>query len=322
MHFILRRCRSIGLLVVLLFATLTPLAGASPWPDLSTVGAPALFPEQTLGQQIEAVTAPVRARREVEHAWQKVREAGAYQFSADVIQHTIPLVKITNVGQRSRQSQFHIQGETSLPAQELHMVLWSHGGSLLDRESGTEIQVNQEQARVRQGNGPWEEVDNFTGIFAPEGDFLTYLVAARNIRRHDPGQDAAADSLFPVANLEITRYRYDVDGPFFARYLRDQIQQQMLAKGELPHGINLELPTHYTEMKGDGEIWINAHGYPVRQIVQLAFPPAEGQDYQVTAEIRVSFSGFPVEPPLQLAASPIEGLMSVLAQFRPARSFH
>ena len=50
------------------------------------------------------------------------------------------------------------------------LTLWSRGGSVLDVGSGVEIRVEGNTALGRKSNGTWEEIDGFTGIFAPGGD--------------------------------------------------------------------------------------------------------------------------------------------------------
>ncbi|MEZ4560619.1 MAG: hypothetical protein R2854_29995 [Caldilineaceae bacterium] len=40
--------------------------------------------------------------------------------------------------------------------------------------------------RARQGSGAWEEIDDFTGLFAPGGDFMAYTRAATDVVQHPP----------------------------------------------------------------------------------------------------------------------------------------
>ncbi|MGQ0603020.1 MAG: hypothetical protein ACT4QE_15155, partial [Anaerolineales bacterium] len=61
-------------------------------------------------------------------------------------------------------------------------------------------------------------------------------------------------------------------------------------RGGLPPGVTLDLPRAYTGMTGTGELWVNADGFPIRQILRLQFP-ATG-DERAEAEVTVDFSGF------------------------------
>ena len=96
------------------------------------------------------------------------------------------------------------------------------------------------------------------------------------------------------SKIPYTRYTYHVDGPGFAAYMRDQLQETLTEKGELPYGVNLDLPRPYVQMTGDGELWISSNGLPLRQLVQVAFP--EVNDQRVEAEIKVYFSDFGSQP--------------------------
>ena len=174
-----------------------------------------------------------------------------------------------------------MEGDTDLAAQTLQLALWSQGGSVMDASSAAQIKVEGDKAFTRQGEGDWQETENFTGGFAPGGDFLTFLEAATNIQLADA---AAGDG------SGLTRYTFDIDGPSYARYLRDSMQQEMAAKGVLPRGANLDLPAQYVNMTGDGELWLAASGLPVRQLIHLDLPASADADYRTKAEIAVNFT--------------------------------
>jgi hypothetical protein len=220
------------------------------------------------GAQVRTLASSITVRGEVEAAWERAREAGAYTFDSDVVQQEIPLPTVQNIGKESKESQLRIEGEANLPDQQLNLHLWSQGGSVLDSESGLEVRVTRDGAMARQGDGAWEAIPSFTGLFAPEGDFLAYLAAASDIA--NAGQETRNDITF-------TRYTYTVDGPAFAAYLRDQMEQQLAAKGELPPGVQLGLADQYVNMRGNGELWVDGNGLPLRQLVNLSFPPRAGR---------------------------------------------
>ncbi len=79
--------------------------------------------------------------------------------------------------------------------------------------------------------------------------------------------------------------------------MRDQLEQYLTEKGELPPGASLDLPKTYAKMTGEGELWVSADGLPLRQILRLQFPPGQ-DDQESRAEATVDFSG----------VGPIEGL--------------
>ena len=51
----------------------------------------------------------------IRDAWERARRAGAYHFSADIVQTAIPLPTVTNVGRQSRQDSLHVEGRQTLP---------------------------------------------------------------------------------------------------------------------------------------------------------------------------------------------------------------
>ncbi len=243
-----------------------------------------------------AFAAPDQARSTVMTAWRQVQDAGAYQFSSDISQEIIPLATAGNVGRSSKTQRLYMEGETDLAAQTLQLALWSQGGSVMDASSAAQIKVEGDKAFTRQGEGDWQETDNFTGGFAPGGDFLTFLEAATNVQLADA---AAGDG------SGLTRYTFDIDGPSYARYLRDSMQQEMAAKGVLPRGANLDLPAQYVNMTGSGELTLAASGLPVRQVIHLDLPASAAADYRTKAEIAVNFSYGDAGALLAASSSPL-----------------
>lgn len=215
-------------------------------------------------------------------AWNKARTAGSYHFQSDVIQMTVPTAKVTNVGRTSQTQTFHVEGQTDILQRKLEMQLWSDGGSVLQTDGGLGVKVEHGKTFVRQGaKGEWQENADFTEAMAPQGDFMAYLQAVRNIQAHAPEKRAG---------IPLTRYSFTIDGPSFATFVRDQTEAAMRAKGELPNGITLEVPQYYYDMTGDGELWVGESGLPLRQILNLTFP--EQKDATLHAQITVDFLQF------------------------------
>ena len=222
----------------------------------------------------------------VKAAWTRARQAGAYHFSADIQQLIVPEATVTNVGRTSKQDSMHLDGQVDLPDQQLHLTLWSQGGSVLNASSGVEVQVNGDRALARQGTQDWQEINNFTGAFAPQGDFMAFLVAAKNVKRESADSDLAP---------HVSCFTFEVSGPSYAAYVRDQMEQTLADKGELPVGVSLELPQTYVDMTGTGELWISDDGLPLRQIMHLQFPPRPDEQ-QISADVTVDFSNFHQTP--------------------------
>lgn len=226
-----------------------------------------------------ASTDPVNA------AWQRARAAGSYSFSGDILQRTVPSATITNVGRASRTDQLHLAGETDLRHDLLELQLWSQGGSVAQPESGVAVRVAQGKTYLRQGTGDWQESDGLIDGVAPQGDFMSFLSAVRDVT----AQPAAAQDTLS-ALLSATRYTFTLDGEVLAAYLRNRLEETMRQQGELPPGIHLNASDYYREMTGHGELWVGEDGLPLRQVLHLQFP--EQNDETISAQMTISFSRF------------------------------
>jgi len=250
---------------------------------------------------------------EIQAAWQRAQQAGTYRFATEIVQTTHPAPALLNTGRSSHQDTLHIEGEIRLPDRTLQMTLWQDGGSVLNARDGVEVRVEGDRAYGRQLGGTWEEIPDFSGAFAPGNDLLAYLAGARNVQREEV---SAPSALTPG----YTRYSFDVDGPAFALYMRDQMERYLVEKGELPAGLTLETSSLYRGVTGQGTIWIDGDGLPLRLSVHLIYPREENGD-QVEAQIQTDFSGFPRDR-LMLTSSPWERLIGTRNLSRTPENWH
>ncbi|NJL33913.1 MAG: hypothetical protein HC893_08700, partial [Chloroflexaceae bacterium] len=163
-------------------------------------------------------------------AWDRVHQAGSYHFHADITQITTPLASVTNVGRTSTRNAFYLQGATNLQEETMQMRLWSEESSVLLPGNGMEMRVEDGQAYARQGGQEWEAVDNALGAFAPGGDFLGYLVGARDL--HEVGSETR--TLPTGETVSFTRYTFTINGPALALQMRERLERQLTEQGELP----------------------------------------------------------------------------------------
>ena len=249
-------------------------------------------------------------------AWQRVQDAGSYHFTSDVVQITIPTAKVTNVGRPSRTEQLYLEGQSDLDAAALEFQLWTDGGSVHTPESSLSVRAADGKSYIRQGTGDWQESSSFSDVIAPAGDFMAYLAAARDIVTHAPETRAG---------ITFTRYSFQIDGPTFAVFTRDQMEAAMRARGELPNGVHFEISSYYHNMTGEGELWVRDNGLPVRQLLNIRFP--EQNDESVQAQIKVDFSQFGqtqfmggefVQVGTTPAAGSFAGLLKTLERQAPA----
>jgi hypothetical protein len=141
---------------------------------------------------VRLTTAAAGPRAEVQTIWRNAQVAGGYSFRADVLQKVVPAASLSNVGRTSRTYQYHLEGKSDLKAHTLDLMLWDQGGSTLDAASAAQLKVENGIASMRRGQQPWQQIDNFSGSFAPEGDFLAFLSGTKNIVK---AGEEARDSL-------------------------------------------------------------------------------------------------------------------------------
>ncbi len=229
---------------------------------------------------------------ELQEVWQRVRQAGAYAFNADLTQTLTPLPTVKNAGRDSKESRIYLEGQTDLVEETLSLTMWSGGGSVLSPETGMQMKVKDGKAFARQGDQPWESIEDFSGTIAPGGDFLAYVAAAENVVKSEPQQQ-----LTPSGEITYVRYTFDINGRRFAEYMRKQMTQQLAANGELPPGVTFDLPQIYTAMNGHGELWVGENGLPIHQLFELQFPETQ-DDHTISARAEVNFSNFQSATPV------------------------
>ncbi|MCP4212237.1 MAG: hypothetical protein GY764_12270 [Halieaceae bacterium] len=255
---------------------------------------------------IQLLQAAESDQSDIQTVWQRVHQSGAYNFSAQVTQTLTPQSTVANAGRSEKETTLFLEGQTDLAADSLILSLWSNGGSVLAPESGVQIKVEGDKAYSRQGDGEWKETDNFTGLFAPGGDFLAYVRSADNVIRHAP------ERLSTVAgDVLVTRYSFDING----RHLAEQVREQMMAEATgdgLPPNVAIELPRTYVDMTGQGELWVGEDGLPLRQKFELQFPE-RADNYLPTAHATVDFSDFNPLPPATFSGQAI-GMVTTVAK--------
>ena len=96
----------------------------------------------------------------------------------------------------------------------------------------------------------------------------------------------------PGYEIRTTHYAFDFDGPAFARYMRDQLEDHLYQTGDLPLNMTLDTPRQYVEATGEGEIWLDERGLPARLHIHLAYPPEQSGE-RVEADVQTDFFGFP-----------------------------
>ncbi|MEF3274680.1 MAG: hypothetical protein K6356_09830 [Chloroflexus sp.] len=215
-------------------------------------------------------------------AWQRALSTGTYRFDANVTIVTDPAPTPINAGRPPDRQDIYLQGTTDLPTETTELQLWTQGGNVMTGEGSVTMRIVAGRTLVRQGEGVWEEYDGLGELYAPGGDVLGYLSAAR---------DAQTLGMQDVAGQRVTRYTFQIDGVALERYLRERQQTALRQANRLPPGVELRPAEEYSRLQGTGEVWINDDGLPVRQILQLTLR-AKADQPASRAQLTMDFSNF------------------------------
>ena len=238
----------------------------------------------------------------VERSWKMAQLADSYSFSSDVVMTTTPLATPGNVGMQSTQQSASLKGRTDLAAKTMYITLNRLQNTAYEQTNGIQFKVENGQAYQRSSDQEaWQESNDISSTFAPGGNLLAFLMAAKNIRPMPAGE--ACPGLLPDGSNPpgATCYRFDLDGPAFAEYVSKQTQAQMTANGKLPPGITLGTSEIYKQMTGAGTLWLGTDRLPMALMMDVQFPPNERQEV-VTSRITSSLTDY------QFAAGSLAGL--------------
>ncbi|MEM7127843.1 MAG: LamG-like jellyroll fold domain-containing protein [Chloroflexota bacterium] len=232
------------------------------------------------------IAAAISPYQQIVQAWTKASDIGRYEYRSTAKQITYPAPALANIGRPPKEDNLAAQGQFDNRADELAFTFWLDGS--FSPDTAIDIRSDGEKTWSRQGQGEWEEVQDVSGTFAPNGDPLAFLNGMRNIQ--DAGPDVRA---FPNADIELVfqRYTFDFDGPAFGSYVTLETAKSMRQKGELPNGIQLDIPAFYAQATGAGEIWLDDAGLPARLKLSIDYGP-QGSGELVTAHIMTDFFGY------------------------------
>jgi hypothetical protein len=212
----------------------------------------------------------------LEAAWEHAREARSYRFTADVEQRLIPRPLPSMIGQTDQRVDMRIEGEVTLPDYARLQLRFEGGG--LDVPPLELIQDGAETYLLKDGEKI--PVENPAGLSSPTTDYLGYLAAAENVRECESASQRVGES------AQLACYTYDINGPRFAEYVRDQMEEQR--RSELPPHVTLSPSPLLQRMSGHGQLWVDADGLPLRQVVDLDMPEVN-EEYDAQAHIIVDF---------------------------------
>lgn len=235
------------------------------------------------------------APAEVVHtAWRNLAVAEAYHFSISLEQIIWPAPRLANTGRSSQRDTLTLTGEANLPAHTLLMRLHEGPTSALplgNDTPGLEISIRAGQAQGRAlGSEVWEPIPNLTSGFAAGGDLAAVLAGAVNIRPLTAENATSLENAL-TAVPGTRAYRFEVNGPAFAAHMRQQLEAELRAWGELPPGLRLDTSNLYADMYGTGLVWVDADGLPAQLHLDVAFPQ-EPTGERVELKVRTAFTDF------------------------------
>jgi hypothetical protein len=220
------------------------------------------------------------ASAQVEEAWNNMRFSNSYAFSADAVIKTIPLPTMGNIGRFSKTDSLYLEGSNHQRDKTLQLALWGGAVSVTDPDTAYHIRVEDGQAWTRAGSEEWQASHSADVAFAPDGDFLALLDFARDITYIGDGE---------IGQQPVARYSFSIDGAAYAERMGQISQQRLLADGTLPPGVVTQVPEYLAQITGQGELWVDGGGLPVREIVRMQIPAAAGADYRTETDLTIHF---------------------------------
>ena len=200
---------------------------------------------------------------------QQLADIGAYQFTGDIEQTLIPIANSANIGQSETRIDTHFTGQKTA-VNQFNISLQLEGGGI----NTPAINLEQDGAKLYLvENGERTELESSSGFVGPTADQTAYLHAAENVRLKED------------ENALYTIYQFDVNGTLFADYMRDQAQSQLPPSAR---NLKLEASPALQKMTGSGELWVDDHGLPRRQILHLNFPEM-GEQYDAASTMQMDF---------------------------------
>ena len=188
---------------------------------------------------------------------EQIETVGEYDFVANIEQTLIPRPIPSNVGTSEQRVDSQMTGKVTLPDYARLDLLFETEGEL------PPITLEQEGLNTYLiQNGEQTQIENPLSVM-PTTDFLGYMRAAENVRQIENSDQP-----------QLTIYEFDIDGAKFAAYMLDTIRKQLPA-GQ--NGSQLQAPAALQQMTGRGELWVDAEGYPQRQILDVTIPEISEQ---------------------------------------------
>ena len=196
-------------------------------------------------QDISAKAAPPQpdAGRAVHDAWQRARDAGVYNFATDLAQITYPARSLANAGRGPGRADLHMEGEIDQPAAHPGRSACGSPAMAGTGEAGGAKTPGSERRGAHRGRSRLRapgrrRVERGRGLQRqlrarqrPPGLPRRHEERARDAGGGARGGGAGEQRSDCPSRFTFHVSRFDLDGPTFATYLRDRLEQPVDANG-------------------------------------------------------------------------------------------
>ena len=205
-------------------------------------------------------------------AWALARSTGGYGFTTEIEQVIVPAATVGNVGRPAQTDHLHLEGNADIGNSTTEFGIWAGDTDPTRSAPGLRLRVADGRVATSTAGADWVPMDGASSV-ASSGDFMVYLAAARNVVELAPGTSGAPT---------LTGYRFDIDGA--------ALVDALAAQSGGPTAATLAGLAPYRALTGTGELWVDASGLPVQQVLSITHPGDGGST--VTADVVVKFADF------------------------------
>ncbi|MCB0166085.1 MAG: PKD domain-containing protein, partial [Anaerolineae bacterium] len=223
-------------------------------------------------------------------ALEQAQWAGQYDYTTDIAQTRRYGPRLENAGRSDKVNRLQVNGAVDQPADTVYLSLVAPG------QGTAALKVVAGVVYEQQPDKSWQplQAEASAQLSGSNLSPTDILAAAANVQYATAANTLLPADLLPANDQGLTRLAFDVDGAAFAAVLKRQMEAQLKAENRWQPNMMLDLGQMYTSMTGQGELWISAEGFPVRQMMVLTIPDPNGDT--LTAQIKTTFSHWRAVP--------------------------
>jgi hypothetical protein len=95
----------------------------------------------------------------------------------------------------------------------------------------------------------------------------------------------------PPGHPNLVRYSFTINGPRYAEYVRLQAEAALRTEPGAPDGLTIKPLPMLQQLSGQGELWVNQAGLPVRQVLDLEMPEVT-EEYGAKIRMSADFTSY------------------------------